>query len=187
MIYRMLATVGLVALAIAGLLILSSEQSNVTPSALGRTPLTDPGYSARDATLIQTGPDGRPMYTVQSREIRQQPGSDTATLDDVVLQFRDPQGEIWTGSSDHGLIVDEGARVSLLGDVRISGKLAGRDPPARIFTDWLQVDTAAQIVSTDAPVKLLWGNQQLQARGLVARIKDQHLHLKSDVHGIYRP
>jgi len=71
MIYRLLAILALVAL-IVGVVVLSGPQRESTaPATVG--PLHDPGYAARKARLIQTGPDGQPLYTLDAAQIQQQP------------------------------------------------------------------------------------------------------------------
>jgi LPS export ABC transporter protein LptC len=187
MIYRVLATATLIALAVAGLLLLSSERSTLAPPSPGTVQLPDPGYSARGATLIETGPDGRPMYTVMARIIHQQPDSQQVTLEGVQLQFRDPRQQVWNGSSDRGLIVDDAARVEMLGDVKLWGLLPGSDQVAHISTDWLQVNTRSEVVSTQAAVAFNWNRQHLQGRGMSLHLKSSHLRLQSDVHGQFLP
>jgi LPS export ABC transporter protein LptC len=187
MIYRVLATATLIALAVAGLLLLSSEQSSLAPPAPGAVQLPDPGYSAQNATLVETGPDGQPMYTVMANVIHQQPDSQQVTLDGVRLQFRDPKAQVWHGSSDRGLIVNDAARVEMLGDVNLWGVLPGSDQAAHITTDWLQVNTQSQVVSTQAPVALDWNGQHVRARGMTVRLKSSQIRLQSDVHGRFQP
>jgi LPS export ABC transporter protein LptC len=187
MIYRVLATATLIALAVAGLLLLSSEQSSLAPPAPGTVQLPDPGYSARNATLIETGPDGQPMYTVVAQVVHQQPDSQQVTLDGVQLRFRDPKAQIWNGSSDRGLIVNDAAQVEMLGNVKLWGLLPGSDQLAHVSTDWLRVNTQTEVVSTQAPVAFDWNRQHLQGRGMTLHLKSSQLRLQSDVHGQFLP
>ena len=187
MIYRVLATATLIALAVAGLLLLSSEQSSLAPPAPSTVQLPDPGYSAQNATLVETGPDGQPMYTVMANVIHQQPDSQQVTLDGVQLQFRDPKAQVWHGRSDRGLIVNDAARVEMLGDVNLWGLLPGSDQVAHITTDWLQVNTQSQVVSTQAPVDFDWSHQHVRARGMTVHLKTSRVQLDADVHGTLLP
>ena len=44
------------------------------PARTGRA-VADQGYSATDATVVETGADGLPMYTLQARQVQQDPDS----------------------------------------------------------------------------------------------------------------
>ncbi len=188
MIYRIVGTALLIALAVAGLILLSSEQGTLAPAPARREQAPDPGYSARGASLIETGPDGRPLYALQAAAIREQPNGERATLDEVALTFHDPNGQVWTGTSDHALIEgNDAARIEMLGNVRITGLLPGTQVPAHIATDQLQVDTHAQVVSSPARVTLDWGSQHLASRGITAHLRSSRVRLESDVHGTLQP
>ena len=187
MIVRVLGTALLIALAVAGLLRLSSEQIGTTPRSQATPAMPNPGYSARDATLIETGADGRPMYTVHAATVRQVPESQVVNLTLVQLLFRDPKGQLWHGSSDRGLILDEAARVDMIGNVKLWGLLPGTDEDAHISTDALHVNTQTEVITTQDPVMLDWSRQHLRARGMIVRLKSSQVALESDVYGVFLP
>ena len=184
----------LVALAIvAGLLLLGSGGSGPAAPTLTELPQRDPGYSALDADLIQTGPDGQPLYRLQAAVIRQFPGTDRIELEHLRLGFRDPGGDDWTatalrGSLEPGQDAKVGAGnglIDLEGDVHVSGLLGGEQQAAEIATERLSVDTEKQVVRTRDPVTLTWSGRQLQAAGLMARLRDRRVRLEAAVHGTF--
>jgi LPS export ABC transporter protein LptC len=184
---RVLAAGLVIALIVTGWLVLDREESgSVTPAAAPSLP-ENPGYSARNAQILETGVDGQPMYTVNAKVIREMPATSTVTLDDVQMQLRDDHGTVWTAHADHGHIQEDSALVDLTGDVTVSGVLPGTTSPAVLTTTELGVDTHNQIISTQAPVQFDWSGQTLNARGFVARLKDQQVRLESEVHGRIRP
>lgn len=187
MILRALAVAAVIGLLAVGWLALRSQRRGpVTASAAVRS-TESAGYSARDATLIETGPDGHPMYTLRAAEIRQQPASQVAVLDQVQMEFRDAAGHLWHGRADQGRVLDGGSQVDLSGSVKITGQLPGSSEPAEISSERLNVDTRSEVVRTRDPVQLDWGRQQLRARGLLAQLREQRVKLEADVHGTYRP
>ncbi|HTT02044.1 MAG TPA: LPS export ABC transporter periplasmic protein LptC [Steroidobacteraceae bacterium] len=188
MIPRVLTAAAAIAAFVLGwMLLLDREPSGMGTSTQRPPPQPDPGYSARDAVLIETNASGQPMYTLHASVIHQQPESQEVLLDSVRMQFRDPQGGIWNGRADHARVVDDAARIALMGAVSITGMLPGSPLPAQISTEQLNVDTHGEILSTSAPVMLSWGEQRVNALGLIAQLKDEHLRLESDVHGHYEP
>jgi lipopolysaccharide export system protein LptC len=173
-----------VGILLAGWLLLNSEQNGPAAPAPGAT-TANPGYSARDAVLIETAADGQPMYTLHAARIRQEPASEITTLDQVQMQFRDRAGNVWNGRADEGRVVDQASQVELTGNVILSGLAPGTREPIEITSDRFDVDTHAEVVTTDDPVVLDWNGQLVNARGLIARLKEQRVTLKSDVHGRY--
>ena len=185
MIYRLLAILAPVAL-IVGVVVLSGGQRESTAPATVSPP-HDPGYAARRARMIQTGPDGQPLYTLDAAQIQQQPDQGTVDLQQVQLGFRDTSGNPWTARADRGQLTQGSGVVQLEGGVRVSGALPDSGEPAEIYTEHLAFDTRAQIVTTHDPVALLVSGRQLHAQGLVASLKERHVQLESAVHGSFQP
>jgi LPS export ABC transporter protein LptC len=186
MMYRLLTLLALILIGVAGWLTLQHAPAIVGPPAT-RSPLPEPGYTATDAHLMETGPDGLPMYSLVARTIRQQPRSTLVLLDEVRMQFHDQEGGNWNARADHGSVESDSSEVQLSGRVDVMGTFAGTDQPAHIMTDTLTVDTRADIIRTPAPVELDWEGKIVQARGLYAALKTHHVRLEAAVHGHFEP
>ena len=185
MTYRLLALLALAVL-IVGIVALSGPQrETVATTAVG--PAHDPGYSALQARLVQTGPDGHPVYTLDAAEIQQQPDAGIVTLQTVQFGFRDVSGNKWTARANHGELAQNSGVIRLAGKVRVNGTLPGSEGTAEISTEHLAFDTRAQIVATRDPVTILMSGRELNAQGLVASLKERHVQLESAVHGSFRP
>jgi LPS export ABC transporter protein LptC len=185
MIFRILAILLFVVI-IGGSIWLGGQQREATSTTTVEASSPDLGYSARRATLIETGPDGLPMYTLQADVIRQHPG-DGVEFEPVQLTFRDAAGQIWKGRADHGELTTETGKVVLNGNVHVDGLLPGSEQPSDLATEELFVDTRENIINTDEPVALTSIGRSLKSRGLLAMLKDHHLVLESSVHGTYSP
>ena len=186
MIYRIFTALAVLAV-IAGSLFLARQQPEIeTPAPVGR-PGTELGYSARDAQIVETGIDGRPLYTLNAHLIHQQPQDNTVQLDLVRMNFNDADGNGWTLRAQHGEMLNEGAQIDASGDVHVSGILPGTQQPAEITSDKLSFDTREQVVSTHDPVTLSWAGRELHSLGLTARLKERHVQLESSVHGLFLP
>jgi LPS export ABC transporter protein LptC len=187
MILRAFAAAAVIALLAIAWLALNGGSSGPAVPATATVSAQSPGYSARNATLIETGADGLPMYTLHAADIREQPASQVALLDRVEMQFRSTNGQLWQGRADQARVADQAAQVDLSGEVALSGALAGSAEPVRISTARLSVDTHSQVIATPDPVTIDWNGGQLDARGLVARLRDRQIRLESHVHGRYAP
>ena len=186
MIYRVMVVLAVLTLIVGVTLLSGPRPDSGTPVARG-APLHDPGYSAQRARLIQTGADGRPLYTLDAAQIQQQPDADTVQLTQVRLKFRDTDGNEWNARAAHGELAQESGVVELAGDVHVFGPLPGSADTAEISSEHLAFDTRAQLVATRDPVTLLMSGRQLSALGMVASLKERHVQLESAVHGSFVP
>jgi LPS export ABC transporter protein LptC len=185
-IYRLVVVLAVLAL-IGGIVFLSgAPREAAAPSAAG-APVRDPGYAASNARLVQTGPDGQPLYTLDAARISQQPDQTTVELSDVQMGFRATGGEQWTARAAHGALGQDTGVVELDGSVHVAGLLPGTQDPAEIATEHLAFDTRTQIASTADPVTLSVSGRELHATGLIARLKEGRVQLESAVHGSYLP
>jgi lipopolysaccharide export system protein LptC len=185
MIYRVVATLALLVL-IIGIVLLSAPPRESSAPAVAGAPGHDPGYSAIQARLVQTGADGRPVYTLDAAQIQQQPDSGLVELQQVQLGFRDASGNLWTARAAHGELAQNSGVVKLAGDVHVLGILPGTTDPAQIISEHLAYDTNTQIVATRDPVTLIMMGRELNATGMVANLKERRLQLESAVHGTFR-
>jgi len=182
MIYRVFIVLAVI-VAIVGSIMLGRQQGAPGSQGEVQPPAGEQGYSARNAQLIETGADGRPLYTLDADRIRQRPNDGRVQLDVVRMTYRASDGNLWNVRADSGQIREDGAHIELYGHVQVRGNLTGSDVPADITTSILSFDTRAEVLSTHAPVVLRWGEQELEASGLVASLKDRSVRLESRVHG----
>lgn len=185
MIWRVLAIAAVIA-AIAAWALWSRPPRTDAPASIAAEGAA-PGYSASGATLVETGPDGRALYTLRAAEIRQDPRAQVVHLAEVTMDYRDSRGDRWVLRSRRGRLLEEQDRVEFEGAVRVTGTLDDVAGAARISTESLAFDTRTEIVSSRVPVTLTWSGHRLQARGMRANLKDQRLQLESAVQGRFAP
>ena len=162
------------------------------------TSVPDPGYAARDAQVIETGYDGRERYRLNARVIRQQTENGQIDLEQLEMNYHPgAQGDVpgehpaneatametWHLLSDRGQVRAGGDDVQLDGNVRVTGPAPGSDVPLVLTTESLRINTPTEFIETDAPVKLRWSGNELNAVGLEADLKAGSVRLKSAVHG----
>ena len=185
MIFRILAALLFVAI-IVGSFWLGGEQRATTATTTVEASSADLGYSARNATLVETGADGLPLYTLNATVIRQHPG-DGVEFEQVQMSFRDTEGQTWKGRADLGELTTETGKVDLSGNVHVNGVLPGSEQMADLTTEKLSVDTHEDIISTAEPVEIDSTGRQLKSIGLLATLKEHHLVLESSARGTFNP
>lgn len=187
MIYRLLILFGLVLAVVAVWLTLGTGALGPATAHTSPPTAAERGYSATDATVVETGADGLPMYTLQAQQVQQDPDRDLVRLTTVHMSFRDPSGGQWEARSDRAVAQQDSAQIDLSGTVDVFGTFAGNDQPAHILTETLHVDTHTDIIRTRSAVTLKWAGYVVDARGLVVDIKDHNVKLESGVHGHFVP
>ncbi|MEP7243192.1 MAG: LPS export ABC transporter periplasmic protein LptC [Gammaproteobacteria bacterium] len=181
---RIVGLVVVLALVI-GTLMLSRGPSVESTPATAEEPLEAPGYAARNAEVVETGDDGRPLYTLNAELVRQHPNDNRIQLDAPRMTFIASDGNPWHVRARSGQIREGGANVELFGDVHLNGELPGAAAPAVVDTSILSFDTKKEVVTTHAPVTLDWNGKKLAAVGLTANLNDHQLKLESRIHGTF--
>jgi LPS export ABC transporter protein LptC len=147
----------------------------------------DPGYSARGAEIIETGPDGRPRYTLRAATIRQDPVDGSVSLDAVDMTVAQPDDAPWRLQAARGRLPKDARAVSLEGAVTLEGEAAPGQGTLRIRTERLDYDLEAGRVTVPAAVRLEMAGRTLEAVGLVADLERREARLSSKVHGRFTP
>lgn len=190
MIWRIFIVLSLVI--VAALSLFSRRDRPDELPRLRRLAPPQPGYFMTDAQVLQTGPDGTPLYRVNADRIRQDPSARMIHLEDLRLEYRtraqEGEGRTWTLTAREGLIPETDERtpgpIQLQGEVEVIGQPPDEStPPATIRTEQLLVDLKSEIVHTQEEVQMVWGDRTLNARGLTADLKAERVQLESAVHG----
>ncbi|MCP5466290.1 MAG: LPS export ABC transporter periplasmic protein LptC [Sinobacteraceae bacterium] len=153
----------------------------------------DTGYSASDARIVETGPDGQPRYTLRAAAIRQDPRTLEVGLEHLSMEVHaDDAAAPWQLRARGGLMPEDASRIDLLGDVRVTGRIdtgsAGTGGEAlEIRSETLRYEFGPARVTTAADVTLRMAGRWLQARGLDANLKQRQVRLESNVHGRFAP
>jgi LPS export ABC transporter protein LptC len=188
MIYRIITALTFLAV-VVGSMLLGGKNTPSTQSVIHESAVRDQGYAARHARLVQTGPDGRPLYTVEAEAMQQLPDEDTVLLEQVRLGFRDDTGNMWNAWGDHGQLAQPTGQVELVGNVQVAGVLPGTTDEAHLATERLHVDTQEKTVRTREVVTMSTSDQHyhVRSRGMFADLRSGRVHLESEVHGVYVP
>jgi lipopolysaccharide export system protein LptC len=183
MIYRIFAALVFIGVVVGTIMFGGPQSENTAPTVVEEP--RDPGYAARDAKLVQTGPDGHPLYTVDAQVIRQLPNDNSIELDEPTLGFYDANGSFWTARGEHGYVGQNTGIVKLSDNVHVNGMPEGQT--AQITTNHLSFDTNTKVASTQDPVVLAWSGQEIRGRGMRASLNDGRVQLESAVRGIAVP
>jgi LPS export ABC transporter protein LptC len=186
---------------VAGAYFIGRASRDAETAETAAATLPDPGYSARDAEVIETGYDGRERYRLTAKVVRQRSQSGVIDLEQLAMNYHPAaqadvpgeaavpvaSGEAWHLRSDRGQVRANGDDVQLNGNVVVTGPAPGTGAPLQLSTDNMRINTPTEFIETRAPVKVTWSGHELTARGMEADLKAGTLRLESDVHGEFSP
>lgn len=141
----------------------------------------DPGYSASDAEVIETGADGLPRYRLRADTVRQDPATGSVALEGVDMTVSRPGADRWRVQAERGELPADARRVTLQGDVRLDGETL------RIRTAALAYDLEKNQVAAPGEVRFEMDGRTLEANGLEADLDSRQAKLGSRVHGRFNP
>jgi LPS export ABC transporter protein LptC len=112
---------------------------------------------------------------VEARNMLVPPGAQTASLEGVSLLINHPQ----SGKRAFEMTCDQGDLEVETSNFRAEGNVEGRTADGRlIYTPWLRYDSDRDVISTDAPVRIVDGRHRLKGRGFIYHVKDSRFVLK---------
>lgn len=159
------------------------------PGTQGATTLAarDPGYSATDAQIIQTGADGEPRYRLQAARIEQNPRTLEVALQDIRLETRAAEAARWQVTAASGTLSRNAQRLRLAGGVQLEGGDARDADRLRIATQALDYDLQDEKARAAGDVRITLHGHVLEGTGLEANLRARQVRLNSDVHGRFTP
>jgi lipopolysaccharide export system protein LptC len=180
--WRSTLTTTVISAALAGYILVSRQTGDDLIDV--RAP-TQPGYYLKQATVIESGTDGKPRMKLQAAEIRQQLSDDSISMQQVVVNYRSEDNTPWLLSADQGQLPAHSKTVRFSGNVYIRPE-DNQLQRAEIHTDSLSIDTEKNLASTFGTVTFVMDQQQLTGVGLKYDLKRQTLQLHSQVHGTFQ-
>ena len=139
-----------------------------------QTYLDDSDYWSYDAQGVRT----TRLETLHARRYSDDPA---IYLDTIRMKGGDKQGRRWQLSAGSGELIPSSDQLNLADNV----ELKQADGHSKLTTDYLSVDTQAQLATTDAAVTLIHESSITRARGLRIDLPAGTAELLGDVETIY--
>ena len=159
----------------------SQDQQGPEPVA-GLDPELD--YVLRDFELQFFDEAGKPAINMQAPVLRNDPRMQLGTIERPVVRLNQADA-VWDLTADTATVTSDKEHVELLGQVHVR-----RNEPAS--GNWVEIDTrevrievTPQTASTDQPVRIFDGRNQLDAVGLELDMKTKTYILKQQVKASY--
>ena len=145
------------------------------------------GYTLTDFKLTQYGTDGLPSFLIDAPRLERREGDASLyiTTPDFDLPSNQPAVPDWRGHSLYGWVNLDGTLLKLQGPVHLQRPAFDGTPQTTIDTADVSAWPKQNRLETAAPAQLVQGGTRIHGVGMRADLKDKHLELLNDFHGIY--
>lgn len=145
------------------------------------------GYYLRDAAIKVMDIDGGVLYEISADAIEERPDQNETILNRVYVRYSPATDVPWEVSAESGVIPTDERFIELSGQVELSSIPDDRRERTIIRAPRLRFAPDDFLATTDAAVSLVLGEERLDAVGMSANLRDDHLELESSVHGRFDP
>lgn len=143
------------------------------------------GFYLKTARILGMGDEGNLLYEILADYAVQQ-GSETE-FRNVSIRYAPVTSVAWTVTADTAVVTQDQELVRLRGHVRAVSPKAVSGELTKIETAYLELQPERFQAETDERVQIHVGAHSLTATGMLALLRENRLHLKSNVNGRFVP
>jgi LPS export ABC transporter protein LptC len=141
-------------------------------------------YVLRDFEIQFFDETGQPAINMQAPVLRNNPNLRLGTIEHPVIRLNQP-GVVWNVSSASATVTADKEHVELTGDVRVLRHEPATGVLIELNTRDVQIEVSPQTATTDQPVNISDGYNQLRAIGMDLDMKTNTFKLREQVNATY--
>ncbi len=144
-----------------------------------------PSFYMKQATIVDTGMDGKPRFTLRADAISEDAAHQHVQLEQVTVNYMNATqlSSPWLLTANNGDLEEDTRVITFNGDVVLQPQDSHTTMPIVLRTDELSVDTVNNVAHAPGKVSITMNKQLLTAVGLQANLQHQIIRLESQVHG----
>jgi lipopolysaccharide export system protein LptC len=148
-------------------------------------------YEMRGFSIRHQGRSGLAASLIEGDHVRHFADTDSLEVDGLRLHWSDADGRLTQAVADRAVLREEGTELVLEGHARLQRAAAGvlpaqPGPPGdavEFRSEWIFIDTRKELVRTNKPVILVFGDNHFEASGLRYDHASDELDLEGPVRG----
>jgi LPS export ABC transporter protein LptC len=178
--WQLLIIAAICAVLFGGYSIFTKREEVITNTT---TSAPQPGYYMNDASIIETGTDGKTRLALHAGSITQDVSHHNILLNQVDVNYLGTTQTPWLLTAQTGRLEQDTRVVTFNGDVLLQPTGSNITLPISLRTEQLSIDTVNNIAKAPGKVSITMNKQLLTAVGLHADLQRQTIRLESQVHG----
>jgi LPS export ABC transporter protein LptC len=169
-------------LTVASFWVSRSQDKDSTDPVVGLDPRLN--YVLRDFELQFYDENGKPTINMKAPTLRNNPEQQLGTIEQPVVQLNQP-GEVWDITADTATVTADKEHVRLLGQVNVRRLEPSTGHWLELSTREVEIEVTPQTATTDQPVRMFDGRNEVNAIGLDLDLKSNTFTLKQQVKATY--
>lgn len=145
------------------------------------------GYYINDAELLGLDEEGQALYQITAKRLETRGEAGSLLLEDVRVEYRPRVDIAWLLTAARGEAPRNETYLDLQGRVELVRQPENEENGTIIQTERLRLQPEDFIATTNETVRIHLGQNQINATGIRAYLKDNRLELESNVHGQFSP
>ena len=147
-----------------------------------------PDYFLDGFTATTIGKNGKPTYKVKAKRLEHYPDDDSMKLQYPQFSFYENNIKTWTAQAHEALVVQNGEKIHLSGEVILNQiKISKKDIPAILTAEQLTIEPNQDIAHTKSKIKLRRGKNTIDAVGMRADLNKGRIEFFSKTRSHYVP
>lgn len=147
----------------------------------------DPDYFISEFKATMYDPTGKANYRLTAEHLEHFPDNDTVEVKMLKLEYIDPSQQLWRVTAEHAIGYENSEILDMSTNVRIVREATNPEQNLVLTTDKIRVDIPNKLATTDARVKIVGKNSNINATGMDINLKKGTLTLRSQAQGQYVP
>jgi lipopolysaccharide export system protein LptC len=144
-----------------------------------------PDYFLQNFTATTMNKQGQPAYKVTSVHMDHFPDDDSMKLQQPVFTFYENNIQTWSAQATEAIILQDEKKIHLNGDVILQQLDKREATPLLITAEQLTVEPEKQRASSKSKIKLIKGDNTIQATGMRADMNKNRIEFLSNTRSHY--
>lgn len=159
-----------------------SQDKDDTDPVAGLDPRLN--YVLRDFELQFYDENGQPTINMKAPVLRNDPEQQLGTIEQPIVQLNQ-SGKVWDITAEKATVTANKEHVRLLGQVNVRRLEPSSGHWLEVITREVEIEVTPQTATTDQPVHMFDGLNEVSAIGLDLDLKASTFHLKQQVKATY--
>jgi lipopolysaccharide export system protein LptC len=147
---------------------------------------TEPDFYVEKFSYVKLSVDGQARYHISGDRLTHNPVDDSYDVTHPIVNSLKVNQPPLTVRAERAQINSDNSKIHLYDDVHLDRPGTTTSHPMHVKSEYLLVLPDDDVIQTDQPVEITFGQSKLTGAGMVANNATREFRLSSNVHGTYQ-